>query len=83
MRLLGDSAKKEAREEGREEGKIEQAVRQSLRQIRRRFGEVSPEMETRIEQLSLEKLDLLAEAIFDFTVPEDLENWLESQRQSS
>ncbi|MGB3510061.1 MAG: Rpn family recombination-promoting nuclease/putative transposase [Microcoleaceae cyanobacterium] len=76
-------AKREGREEGREEGKTEQAIKQSLRQIRRLFGEISPEIQTQIEQLSLEKLDLLTEAIFDFTTIEDVENCLDSQTESN
>ena len=67
----------------KKEGQIEQAVKQSLRLIRRRFGEVSPEIKSQIEQLSLEKLDLLTEAIFDFTSGEDVENWLESQEDNN
>ncbi|NES06471.1 MAG: Rpn family recombination-promoting nuclease/putative transposase, partial [Okeania sp. SIO2F4] len=54
-----------ARNEGREEGIGIGVVKQILRQIRRKFGEISPEVETQIEQLSLEKLDILGEEIFD------------------
>ncbi|NES64287.1 MAG: Rpn family recombination-promoting nuclease/putative transposase [Okeania sp. SIO2D1] len=45
---------------GREEGR-EQVVKQILRQIRRKFGEIAPEVQIQIEQLSLEKLDILGE----------------------
>ncbi|NES71770.1 MAG: DUF4351 domain-containing protein, partial [Okeania sp. SIO2D1] len=64
---------------GREEGigiGREQVVKQILRQIRRKFGEIAPEVQTQIEQLSLEKLDILGEEIFDLTTMIDLENWL-------
>ncbi|NEO58645.1 MAG: DUF4351 domain-containing protein [Okeania sp. SIO3B5] len=46
------------------------------RQIRRKFGEIPPEVETQIEQLSLEKLDILGEEIFDLATIAGLENWL-------
>ena len=84
-------AKREGREEGREEGKEigreegreigreegrEQVVKQILRQIRRNFGEIAPEVQIQIEQLSLEKLDILGEEIFDLATIVDLENWL-------
>ena len=46
------------------------------RQIRRKFGEVPPEVQTQIEQLSLEKLDILGDEIFDLAIIADLENWL-------
>ena len=71
------------REIGREEGMgigmeigREQVVKQILRQIRRKFGEIAPEVKTKIEQLSLEKLDILGEEIFDLATMVDLENWL-------
>jgi len=57
---------------GRQEGKEELVARQ----IRRRFGEVSPERMTQLDQLSLEQLNQLGEALLDFTSAKDLENWL-------
>ncbi|MEM1168837.1 MAG: Rpn family recombination-promoting nuclease/putative transposase [Cyanobacteria bacterium P01_H01_bin.35] len=69
-------ARNEGIEIGREEGIGIGVVKQILRQIRRKFGEISPEIETQIEQLSLEKLDILGEEIFDLATVVDLENWL-------
>ena len=66
------------RQEGEEQGKIQQAIKHILRLARRILGEVSPEIQARIQQLSLEKLDLLAEEIFELTTMENLENWLET-----
>ena len=65
-------ARKEGIEIGREEG-IRILVK---RQIRRKFGEIPPEVQTQIEQLSLEKLDILGDEIFDLATIADLENWL-------
>ena len=64
---------------GREEGLGMGVVKQILRQIRRKFGEITPEVKTQIEQLSLEKLDILGEEIFDLVTIVDLENWLNQQ----
>ena len=64
-----------ARKEGIEIG----IVKQILRQIRRKFGEITPEVQTKIEQLSLEKLDILGDEIFDLATIVDLENWLNQQ----
>ncbi|NET27053.1 Rpn family recombination-promoting nuclease/putative transposase [Okeania sp. SIO1I7] len=64
-----------ARKEGIEIGR-EQVAKQILRQIRRKFGEIAPEVQTKIEQLSLEKLDILGDEIFDLATIVDLENWL-------
>ena len=71
-------AKQEGVKEGEEQGKIQQAIKHILRLARRTLGEVSPEIQARIQQLSLEKLDLLAEEIFELTTMENLENWLET-----
>ena len=57
---------------GREEG-IGILVK---RQIRRKFREIPPKVQTQIEQLSLEKLDILGNEIFDLATIADLENWL-------
>ena len=83
--LAKKEGREEEREEGREEGKEigmeivrEQVVKQILRQIRRNFGEIALEVKVEIEQLSLEKLDILGEEIFDLETIIDLENWLEN-----
>ena len=44
----------------------------------RRVGEVAPEIEANIQQLSGEQLDDLGEALLDFTTQEDVIAWLES-----
>jgi predicted transposase/invertase (TIGR01784 family) len=68
----------EGRQEGRQEGLIEGQIALILRQIARRTGEIPPEIQTRIQQLSLEQLDDLGEILLDFTSQEDLIAWLES-----
>ncbi|MEG5015792.1 MULTISPECIES: Rpn family recombination-promoting nuclease/putative transposase [unclassified Microcoleus] len=68
----------EGRQEGRQEGLIEGQTALILRQIARRTGEIPPEVQTRIQQLSLEQLDDLGEILLDFTSQEDLIAWLES-----
>ena len=73
--------REEGIEIGREEGigiGREQVVKQILRQIHRKFGEIAPEVQIQIEQLSLEKLDILGAEIFDLATMIDLENWLGS-----
>lgn len=68
----------EGRQEGRQEGIIEGQTALILRQVARRTGEISPEIKTRIQQLSLEQLDDLGEILLDFTSQQDLIAWLES-----
>ena len=62
----------------RKEGIIEGETALILRLLARRTGEISPEIQTRIQQLSLEQLDDLGEILLDFTTQEDLIAWLES-----
>ena len=63
---------------GRKEGIIEGQTALILRLLVRRTGEISPEIKTRIQQLSLEQLENLGEILLDFTSQEDLIAWLES-----
>lgn len=75
-------AKQEGREEGREVGREEGERSLLLRLLVRRFGELPEGLETRIQALSLEQVEILAEALFDFGAIEDLETWLENQSNS-
>jgi predicted transposase/invertase (TIGR01784 family) len=65
-------------QEGRKEGIIEGQTALILRLLARRTGEISPEIQISIQQLSLEQLDDLGEILLDFTSQEDLIAWLES-----
>ncbi|NEO11267.1 MULTISPECIES: Rpn family recombination-promoting nuclease/putative transposase [unclassified Moorena] len=62
------------KDEGRHEG--EQSL--ILRLLLRRIGEVSPEMRSQVQALSLPQLEALGEALLDFTKPEDLDEWMRS-----
>jgi predicted transposase YdaD len=48
-----------------------------LRQLNRRLGNVNPELQTKIESLSLSKVEELGDALLDFATEADLVNWLE------
>jgi predicted transposase YdaD len=62
------------KDEGRQEG--EQSL--VLRLLARRIGEVTPEMRSQIQALSLTQLEALGEALLDFRKPDDLDEWLRS-----
>jgi hypothetical protein len=47
-----------------------------LRQLKRRLGELSAEQEKRVRGLSVEQLEVLGEALLDFTAMTDLEHHL-------
>jgi predicted transposase/invertase (TIGR01784 family) len=67
----------EGEAEGRQEGRREEAAAIVLRQINRRFGSISSSLESQIRsQLSLEQIEALAEALFDFAELQELEAWL-------
>jgi predicted transposase/invertase (TIGR01784 family) len=57
-------------------GKLEEGQSLILRQLTRRIGDVTPEMRSQIQALSLSQLEALGEALLDFSEPNDLVNWL-------
>ena len=59
-----------------EEGKQQGESKLILRQLNRRLGELSSEIAVQINQLSIEQLEELGEALFDFQSESDLRNWL-------
>jgi predicted transposase YdaD len=61
-------------EEGRKEGRKEG-------ELTRRVGLVPEAMTDRIQQLTIEQLEALADALLDFTKLNDLVSWLEDDSQ--
>jgi hypothetical protein len=47
-----------------------------MRLLTRRIGPLAPELEARVQDLSLAKVEALGDALLDFTAPADLEAWL-------
>lgn len=64
--------KREGIEEGRAEGKRSLI----LRQLTRKIGELPTEVRSQVENLSIEQLENLCEALLDFDGIVDLETWL-------
>ena len=50
-----------------------------LRLLNRRVGTLPETIQTQVESLPLERLEMLGEALLDFTGLADLENWLSQQ----
>jgi predicted transposase YdaD len=68
---------REAKDEGREEGRESEAIALITRQLTRRLRQDLPEaMGSRLTTLPLPMLEDLSEALLDFTVLSDLEQWL-------
>lgn len=65
-------------QKGRAEGEQVGEARLILRQLTHRLGQVSPEAEAQVRALSLPQLEALGEALLDFSMPDDLGDWLRS-----
>lgn len=63
---------------GYERGKLEGEQQLILRLLQKRLGELSPQLQKRIQSLSLNQLETISEALLDFTAMEDLLNWLQT-----
>jgi len=62
--------------EGRTEGREEEGRILILKLLQHRFGTLPTQTSMKIEQLSLEELESLGEALLDFSSVVDLEAWL-------
>lgn len=72
-----DEGRQEGEQTGITKGKLDEAQSLILRLLNRRIGEVTPEMRSQIQSLSLDQLEALGEALLDFSESADLVNWLE------
>ena len=77
---LSDMKKTRVYQEGRQEGRQEGELCLVLRQLIWRMGPLAPEIEAKIQALSLSELEALAEALLDFSDVADLWAWLQRQR---
>ena len=62
--------------EGEAQARSAEAAAVTPRQLKRRCGPLSEATMTRIQALPLQQLEALAEALLDFTGPDDLAAWL-------
>ncbi|MEC4892252.1 MAG: DUF4351 domain-containing protein [Oscillatoria sp. PMC 1051.18] len=66
----------EATQKGIQQGIQREAVSFALRLLKRRIGEVKPELQAQIQELSVEQLEELGEALLDFSSEDELISWL-------
>lgn len=71
----------QSREEGWEEGKKQGQIELTMRLLNHRLGQLNPDTQTQISELSIDKLENLAEALLDFSNAEDLTAWLQANSQ--
>ncbi|MCF4970276.1 DUF4351 domain-containing protein [Nostoc sp. CMAA1605] len=73
----------EDRERARQEG-LQQGEQQLIvRQLNRRVGNIDSSLIEKIQQLSIEQLEILGEALLDFATVADLELWLNQQQNTT
>ena len=70
------AGKKRVGVEGRAEGRIEGQRALAIKLLTRKLGNLSPELLSRLNGLSLDRVEALAEELLDFTSVGDLEVWL-------
>ena len=63
-------------EQGLEEGKRQEGIALITRLLVRKFGDLSPEIQISLSQLSREQVGALADAWMDFSTVDDVSNWL-------
>ena len=67
----------------KQEGKEVEARSLIFRLLTKRVGEWSSEVRQKVENLSLEQLENLGEALLDFSSMTNLENWLEENNREN
>ena len=75
-----EKGRQEGREEGQKEGLQKGRQEVILKQLRLIVGPLSGQQELKVKRLGVEKLDLLSEALLDFTSPSDLNNWFKNNK---
>jgi hypothetical protein len=66
------------KEEGIVQGREFEARLLVIKQLTRKFGNLSPELLARVNGLSIDRVEALAEDLLDFTSVGDLERWLDA-----
>ena len=69
-------------QEGRQEGRQEEGATLILRQLTRRFGTLDPKLRAQVLQLSIAQLEELGEALLDFSLIQDLIDWLQTRQKA-
>jgi len=75
--LLHTRAAQDLLDRGRQEGEAQGEAKVTLRQLNRRCGPLSEATTAHIQALPLKQLEVLAEALLDFSGPQDLMSWLD------
>jgi len=79
--MLGLSELKQTRvyQDAYQDGEMEGELKIALLQLTRKFGEIAPSLQDKIQTLSISQLETLATSLLDFNSIDDLEGWLNNQ----
>lgn len=58
--------------------RVQQEINMLIRQLKRKIGNVSPELEIRVRNIPIDKLEDFGEALLDFNSSQDLIHWLDN-----
>jgi predicted transposase/invertase (TIGR01784 family) len=78
--VIYQEIQQEGEERGILKGKLEGEQTVIIRLLARRVGDVSPELQSQIQSLSLYQLEALADALLDFSTLADLRTWLQTSQ---
>ncbi|MCW6038764.1 Rpn family recombination-promoting nuclease/putative transposase [Spirulina subsalsa FACHB-351] len=74
-----EQGKQQGIEQGKQQGMLTGQFAIVLRSLKRRFGDISKDLQGQIKQLSSEQLENLAEVAWDFITELELMEWVEDQ----
>jgi hypothetical protein len=77
------AAEQVGEQRGEQRGEVKEAQTLILRLLKRRVGNISIDLETRIKSLPLAQLEELGEALLDFSQMNDLMAWLDVNRSQT
>ncbi|MEL7039775.1 MAG: DUF4351 domain-containing protein [Cyanobacteria bacterium J06592_8] len=72
-----EDGRQQGLQEGLEDGRQQEGRSLILRLLTRKFGELSPQVRSQVESLSLEQLEALSEVLLDFSTLSELTRWLQ------
>ncbi len=70
---------RKGRKQGLQQGAEQEARKITLRLLERRIGKLSHPVQQQLEQLVVEQVEALGDALLDFQNKEDLTHWLKQQ----
>jgi len=73
---------REWKEQGLQQGLQQEAQSLVMRLLNKRFGTISEVLVTKIQQLTREQTETLAEDLLDFSVVKDLQKWLKNNQSN-